>query len=59
MRGALVATLRALLQRGNEFLNLPAAEAALTARGSVGIEVAHVRPATDRAERDAKGSGGL
>jgi len=49
----------ALLQRLQELLDLLDAEAALASGGPVGLEIAHVGPTTDGAERDPEGVRGL
>ena len=43
-----------LRQRAQELVDLLLAEAALAPGRAVGLEIAHVRPAADRAERDAE-----
>jgi putative nucleotidyltransferase with HDIG domain len=47
------------LERVDEVLDLLATEAPLSAGGAVRLEVAHVRPTSDGAERDAEGMGSL
>ena len=43
-----------LLQRADELVDLLLAEAPLPSWGAVGLQIAHIRPASDRSQRDAK-----
>src|ERR1700759_5538512 len=49
----------ALLERLQELFDLLNAEPPLPAGGAVGLEVAHIRPTADSAERNPKRIGGL
>ena len=49
----------ALLESLQELLDLLDAEATLSAGGAIRLEVAHIGPTTDGAERDPEGVGGL
>src|SRR5438270_10681261 len=51
---ALYARLSRALKRADELVDLLAAETTLATGSPVGLQISHIRPATDRAERDAQ-----
>ena len=55
----LMVTSAPLLERLQELLDLLDAKPSLPTGGPVGLEVSHVGPAADRAERDPECVGGL